>query len=525
MHGRASSLSSDAHPGLMDLARGDAPLDGERRRATPSTRVSWASRAPFSLDPDVEVEEVAKRAEARRGSWTKPLWRRLLITDAGLAGIVMAVCVWSIPDTRPLTAVVGAAAAVVWVAVLALLGAYDRRRVGDGAEEFEKILQAAVLVVAVLGLISYSFQLLLPRRDVLIAVPLTALLTIIGRYAWRRWLHRRRSTGGAMLRTLLVGESSAVADVGDRLRLQTHHGMVVVGACLPSVRPDVTDVGGTPLMGVLSEVPQVVVDNEIDNVVVVGSQITGHSLRRLSWALEHTGADLMVAPGLVEVTGAYVSLHPAAGLSLLRVERPAQSSGRLLAKSIQDHILGGLMLLVALPVILLAAVAVRVTSPGPAFYGQRRVGLDGQFFTMWKLRSMVVDAEQRMPELAEASDRDGLMFKMRQDPRVTSVGRFLRRYSVDELPQLWNVVRGDMSLVGPRPPLPREYEMYHDAVHRRLRVKPGVTGLWQVSGRSDLSWDESVRLDLRYVDNWSPAMDLQILWKTLRAVVGGSGAY
>lgn len=328
-----------------------------------------------------------------------------------------------------------------------------------------------------------------------------------------------------MLRTLLVGERSAVVDVVQQLRRQSYHGLVVVGACLPSSQPEAAEVDGVPLMGVFSEVPQVVVDNEIDNVVVVGSQIAGHSLRRLSWALEDTGADLMVAPGLVEMTGAYVSLHPAAGMSLLRVERPAQSSGRLLAKNVEDRILGSVMLLAALPVVLVAALAVRLTSPGGAFYGQARVGLDGQPFTMWKLRSMVADAEQQVGELADASDLDGLMFKMRRDPRVTPVGRRLRRYSVDELPQLWNVVRGDMSLVGPRPPLPREYALYHDAVHRRLRVKPGLTGLWQVSGRADLPWEESVRLDLRYVDNWSPAMDLQILWKTLRAVVGGSGAY
>ena len=502
-----------------------AEPSSDRRRAAPASRVSWASPIPFSLGPDVELQQVVKLAEARRGAWTGGLWRRLLCTDVAIAGVVMAACVFSMPQTRQWTAVGGVAAAVVWAGVLALLGGYDRRRVGDGPEEYEKVFQAAVLVIAGLGLLSYSLQLVLPRRDVLIAVPLTALLTLLGRYTWRRWLHRRRAEGSAMLRTLLVGERSAVSDVLHQLRRQTHHGLVVVGACLPSAREGAGEIDGVPLMGVLSEVPQVVVDNEVDNVVVVGSQIAGHSLRRLSWALEDTGADLMVAPGLVEVTGAYVSLHPAAGMSLLRVERPSQRSGRLLAKNVQDRLLGGVMLLVALPVVLAAALAVRLSSPGGAFYGQARVGRDGQPFSMWKLRSMVADAEQRIADFSQENDRDGLAFKMRRDPRVTPVGRWLRRYSVDELPQLWNVVRGDMSLVGPRPPLPREYALYHDAVHRRLRVKPGLTGLWQVSGRADLPWEESVRLDLRYVDNWSPAMDMQILWKTLRAVVGGSGAY
>ena len=160
------------------------------------------------------------------------------------------------------------------------------------------------------------------------------------------------------------------------------------------------------------------------------------------------------------------------------------------------------------------------------FFRQTRIGVDGRTFTMFKLRSMVVDAEaQRTEDLLAQSNRDGLMFKMRRDPRVTRVGGVLRRFSLDELPQLLNVVVGDMSLVGPRPPLQSEYEAYHDAVHRRLRVRPGLTGLWQVSGRADLSWDESVRLDLRYVDNWSIALDMLILWKTARAVIRGSGAY
>jgi exopolysaccharide biosynthesis polyprenyl glycosylphosphotransferase len=190
-----------------------------------------------------------------------------------------------------------------------------------------------------------------------------------------------------------------------------------------------------------------------------------------------------------------------------------------------DRVASTVLLLAASPIIAAAALAVRLTSSGPAFYRQTRVGVDGATFTMWKLRSMYVDADVRRRALAERDDGNGVLFKVREDPRVTPVGRVLRRYSLDELPQLFNVVRGDMSLVGPRPPLGEEVARYEDAAHRRLRVRPGLTGLWQVSGRSDLSWEESVRLDLRYVDNWSVAMDLMILWKTARAVVGGSGAY
>jgi exopolysaccharide biosynthesis polyprenyl glycosylphosphotransferase len=219
-----------------------------------------------------------------------------------------------------------------------------------------------------------------------------------------------------------------------------------------------------------------------------------------------------------------VTVRPTAGLSLLEVQT-VPPRRRLLAKSILDGVLGTALLLAASPVIGAAALAVRLTSRGPVLFRQRRIGIDGRPFTMVKLRSMYVDAEARRAALLERSDRDGLMFKMHDDPRVTPVGRFLRRFSIDELPQFWNVVRGEMSLVGPRPPLPAEVDRYQDQVFRRLHVRPGLTGLWQVSGRSDLSWEESVRLDLRYVDNWSVAMDLLILWKTGRAVLGSSGAY
>jgi exopolysaccharide biosynthesis polyprenyl glycosylphosphotransferase len=233
---------------------------------------------------------------------------------------------------------------------------------------------------------------------------------------------------------------------------------------------------------------------------------------------------LIVAPDLVEVTGPRLNLRPTAGAVLLEVQTGAPRS-RMLAKAALDKVLGGALLLVAAPVIGAAAAAVRLTSAGPAFYRQTRVGVDGRTFTLWKLRSMYVDADQRRDAYLAQTDRDGPMFKMHADPRITKVGRVLRRHSIDELPQLLNVVTGDMSLVGPRPPLESEVATYADRVQRRLHVRPGLTGLWQVSGRADLSWEESVRLDLRYVDNWSLAMDLLILWKTFRAVVGGRGAY
>ena len=233
----------------------------------------------------------------------------------------------------------------------------------------------------------------------------------------------------------------------------------------------------------------------------------------------------MVAPSLVEVAGPRLSIRPVSGLPLLQVEQPQFTGARRFVKATFDRALSSLALILLSPLLLAIGVAVRLTSSGPALFRQERVGRNGRTFTMVKFRTMVVDAEAQRGELLSQSDRDGLMFKMRSDPRITKVGALLRRYSLDELPQLINVVRGDMSLVGPRPPLPAEVAEYPADVRRRLLVHPGLTGLWQVSGRADLPWEESVRLDLRYVDNWSLAADLLILWKTARAVLSGSGAY
>jgi exopolysaccharide biosynthesis polyprenyl glycosylphosphotransferase len=386
-------------------------------------------------------------------------------------------------------------------------------------------MRVTVTLVAVLGLAAYTTQSLLPRRWVLVAIPLAALATSVFRYTVRHQLHRERARGRSMLRTLVVGNHGEIDPVAADLASHSFHGYQVVGICPPSRGGPADGSSDLPVLGTVSEIAQVVHDHAIDVVVVTGSALSGPALRRLSWALEHAGADLVVAPGIVEVGGPHVTLRPTAGLSLVHVERPSRHVGRGLGKAVLDRTLGLVLLLVAVLPVAVCAVAIVLTSPGPALFSQTRAGRDGKPFTMWKLRSMVVDAEERRGDLTDDSDRDGPMFKMRADPRVTPVGRVLRRFSLDELPQLWNVVRGEMSLVGPRPPLLSEVERYHDAVSRRLRVKPGLTGLWQVSGRADLDWESSVNLDLRYVDNWSLAMDMLILWKTLRVVLRGSGAY
>jgi len=497
------------------------PAVTDRRRPAAGPHVSWASSQPYIAHPRplVGSESDGERWRDQAPGYARSAVGMDAIVAVGIVGLTLAV-----ESAFAASGVLwGGAVIATFLAMLAGCRGYDRHVLGDGPAEFQAVLRAGGLAAAVIALVAVALELSVPRSLVFAQLPLMVLGAAVGRHALRRSLHRRRSSGQAMSRTLVVGDPASVERVVRDLRAEPHHGYQVFGICLPSLT-DLAPQVGVRILGALADIPQVAYDHAADVVIVAGGELSGEPLRRLSWALGRVGAQLVVAPGLVEVLGPRVSLRPTAGLSLLEVETTSPRR-RMVAKSVLDRALGGLMLLGAAPVIALAAVAVRATSPGPVFFKQRRIGVDGRAFTMWKLRSMYVDAEARRAELLAHSDRDGLMFKMHDDPRVTRVGRVLRRYSIDELPQLVNVVNGDMSLVGPRPPLPEEVDGYRDRVLRRLHVRPGLTGLWQVSGRASLSWDESIQLDLRYVDNWSIAMDLMILWKTGRAVFGGSGAY
>jgi exopolysaccharide biosynthesis polyprenyl glycosylphosphotransferase len=253
--------------------------------------------------------------------------------------------------------------------------------------------------------------------------------------------------------------------------------------------------------------------------------MNGMRLRKLAWDLEKTGTDMCVAPALLDVAGPRTTIRPVAGLTLLHVDHAELDGGKQVLKGVFDKVVALTTVVLLSPLFAFVMLAIKLDDRGPVFFRQVRVGKNGHTFSLWKFRTMVVDAEQRKDELATLNEGAGVLFKMRRDPRVTKAGGWLRRYSLDELPQLFNVLTGDMSLVGPRPVLPAEAARYADHMRRRLVVKPGITGLWQVNGRSDLAWDEAVRLDLRYVENWSLALDLQILWKTWSAVVRGHGAY
>ncbi|QFG24727.1 sugar transferase [Actinomadura sp. WMMB 499] len=419
---------------------------------------------------------------------------------------------------------------LVWVPVLMLCRAYQPRYIGVGYEEFHRVLRAGFVFMAGIAIIAYASKTDVARGYVVMAMPLGTLLAVLARYRLRKWLHRKRWHGQYMRRVVAVGHRTSVEDLIRLLRQKRYHGMDIAAVCLPPalVTGDdaVAEVEGVPVLGDFGQTAAVADRVGADSVAVLACpELDGTALRRLAWQIERNDVELVVAPALMDVAGPRISIRPVSGLPLLHVEHPELDGGRKVLKGLFDRTmaLGGLLALS--PLLLAVAVLIRLTSAGPVLFRQVRVGRGGREFTVLKFRTMVQDAEARKAELLAGNDGDGVLFKMRADPRITRVGRWLRRYSLDELPQLINVVRGDMSLVGPRPPLPEEVAQYGGDVYRRLVVKPGLTGLWQVSGRSDLTWEESVRLDLRYVDNWTLVLDLQIIWKTWSAVFRGSGAY
>ncbi len=478
-----------------------------------------------------------QRDRDRIASWTSGYARQALGTDF-VAALVAGVIAFGIRFRYPSfgnpwsTPYIGLSLILpfLWISVLGMARAYERQLFGVGSEEFHRVIQAGFSLTATVAILAYATKIDVARGYVILALPLSTSFTLGTRYQLRRRLHRRRAAGQCMRRVVAAGHRAAVADLIRQLRREPYHGMEIVAACLPPMlatgEDAIAEVEGVPVAGDFSEVAAVVEAAGADTVAVLACpELDGVALRRLAWQLEKDEVDFVVAPALMEVAGPRTSIRPVAGLPLLHVEHPELTGARRLVKSVFDRTVAGIALMLLSPVLAGIAIAVRADSPGPALFRQTRVGRDGREFTVLKFRTMVADAERRKAELIRFNDHDGVLFKIRNDPRVTKIGAWLRRYSLDELPQLINVIWGDMSLVGPRPPLPEEVARYGQDVRRRLVVRPGMTGLWQVSGRSDLSWEESVRLDLRYVENWSLTLDLQILWKTWSAVVHGSGAY
>ncbi len=418
---------------------------------------------------------------------------------------------------------------LLWWAAIALSGGYDSRIVGSGAEEFHRILRAGVSLTALVAIFSYATRLDLARGYVVLALPSLTALDMLARYGLRKRLHRQRRLGICTRRAVVVGPVRTVREMIIALGRDSSHGLSVVAACVPGGRRDEAEIAGVPVSGGMDSVTAAVHRFRADTVAVVNcAQMDSGRLRELAWALERTGADLCVAPALLDLAGPRTTIRPVAGLPLVHLDRANLSGPQRIVKGIFDRTLAASALLLLSPLLVAVACAIHFSDGGPVLFRHIRIGKDGLPFTLYKFRSMVVDAEARKAGLEAVNEVNGVLFKIRRDPRLTPLGARMRRWSIDEVPQLLNVLRGEMSMVGPRPWAALPYEKAvgaEDHVPRRLAVKPGLTGLWQVSGRADLPWEESVRLDLRYVEHWSLALDLQIMWKTARAVARGTGAY
>jgi exopolysaccharide biosynthesis polyprenyl glycosylphosphotransferase len=414
---------------------------------------------------------------------------------------------------------------VAWLIVLWGNGGYDRRFLGIGTDEFKRVSRASLMVAAVVSFTAFSLKASVSRLSVAVALVGAAIYVTLLRYLARRVLHLLRRRGVATHRMLLVGTLSETLDLHSAVTRNPSAGMIPVGIHLTEGYPSPRHLDVPVPLHSGREIVPLVMEVGADTVAVCGSaSAEPGELRRLAWQLEGTGVDLIVAPQLTDIAGPRVHVRPVEGLPLLYVEEPTLSGVAWLFKNLMDRVLAVLGLLVTLPLLLVVALTIKLSDRGPVFFRQPRVGREGKTFRVWKFRTMYVDAEDRLAALVDQNESDGLLFKIKNDPRVTLVGRLLRASSLDELPQLINVLLGEMSLVGPRP-LPAEDGDFLGDVRRRLLVRPGITGLWQVSGRSDLSWDDAVRLDLYYVDNWSLTFDLTILWRTIGVVLRSKGAY
>ena len=506
------------------------------RRVTPGQR---PASAITSANP------AAMRATgASTAGWQSTYTRWLALSDLVTVVVAVGTAQWvrfgsapsgpSLPIMRNITYLeISIAIAIGWMAALSINGTRSTRVIGSGVEEYRRIWWATISVFGTVAIISMLFKLELARGYLMVALPLGVLSLLASRWVGRRIVVRlRKQHGRCVTRLLVVGSPQAVRDLTLGLSREPWSGYDVVGACVPGQYTrngiDVLGCGTVPVIGNEDSVARAVVASGSQAVAVAATeQFHGAGLRDLSWELENLDVDLLVAPGVVDVAGPRLHMRPVAGLPLIHVEKPQYHGAKRFQKRTFDIAFSGLALLFGLPLLLLIALAVKLTSRGPVFYRQERIGLDGEPFEMIKFRTMVVGADAMAADLAgldlATSPRDP--FKFINDPRVTKIGGFLRKYSLDELPQFINVFKQDMSVVGPRPQVQSEVDSYDDRTMRRLLVRPGITGLWQVSGRSDLSWEDSVRLDMFYVENWSIMADLVIALKTARVVFNHSGSY
>jgi exopolysaccharide biosynthesis polyprenyl glycosylphosphotransferase len=555
----ASPRRAEPEPAFTGVARREMPALHPDSHTTDASRLGVGEPAAFPDDsPTLRLEhfdpasdhQLATRpdypatvpATKRFAAWSRRYLILIACADALVGGISAAIPA-SISNTLsghnavPLLFLVGL---IVWPASIAICRGYRRNRIGIGLDEPSAVIRAGMLVVvagalpagfmavptgAVDPTSDLTFTLYALLKLVAIGTPLAVVLSMLVRFFSRKGLRFFQSRGRSLRHVVVVGSFSAVQQLSERIQGEPDAGMKVIGVCLPSAELPMPVIGGVPVLGNLNQVAEVVRAMGCDAVAVTSDDATRYNyLRELAWSLEGAGVELLVDPGLVEVAGPRMHIRPLMGFPLLHVEEPHFTGWRRVVKRVTDLLLASVGLIVLAPVMFGIAAVVKLHDGGPVIFRQTRVGRGGQLFTMLKFRSMVIDAENRKTTLIPRNEGNGGLFKLRDDPRITPVGKILRDFSLDELPQLFNVLTGSMSLVGPRPHLASELAQMPSEASRRSLVTPGLTGLWQVSGRSNLQGDDAVRLDLRYVENWSLTLDLLILWKTISAVLARRGA-
>ena len=419
---------------------------------------------------------------------------------------------------------------LAWWVTLGALGSREPTILGAGIEEYKRVTTASFGLFGAVAILSYAFQFDTARGYVGLALPAGLFGLLFSRWTVRQILRSERRRGLSNSRVVVVGGPFAADHLIRSLNRQPDAGYEPVAACLvgPPDSALLTDLK-TPVVGHVAD-PQSIVravkEYEADTVAISsGAQLRPGELRRLGWQLSALNVGMILAPALTDVAGPRIHTQPVSGLPLIHVSTPRLSGGKWVTKRIFDIFVSSLLLILLSPLFLVTAVLVKMSSPGPVFYRQERVGVRGSKFQMIKFRSMRPDADSQLMALLKEQGSDGSpLSKIQNDPRITPIGRIIRKFSIDELPQLLNVLGGSMSLVGPRPQRDHEVALYDEKAHRRLYVPPGMSGLWQVSGRSNLTWEESIQLDLYYVENWSLTQDIVILIKTFRAVLASDGA-
>lgn len=466
----------------------------------------------WSADNDVALE-----TNSASRQWPRRLARGLAAADGLVVLGVVTVAAAAFGYAAGVAVLAGLAAAMLTVVVASVRRGYSASGMQCGRPRIGAAIAGLVVAGASFASLSYFGLFDVPRQLTLIALALALALIVLNRGVHQLLVATARRHGGFDRKVVLVGSGGVGLDALRTALANAPDDVTVLGRCGDNEGTD------EPL-GDVKDAPARVRELGADTVVIAANCMDADELQGFCRRLEALGVAVFIAPEISDVDPHRVSLTQLGGTPMFQVA-VGPSRVTLVAKNLADRILGALLGLGSLLVLAPSVAAVKLTSPGPAIFKQTRVGEDGVPFTMFKLRTMHVDAEQRLAELRQQHDGNETLFKLHDDPRVTSAGRVLRRFSIDELPQIWNVVKGDMSLVGPRPSLPHEVATYDDRAYHRLAAKPGLTGLWQVSGRSDLDWAQSVNLDLRYVDNRSMRSDLRILGRTAGAVLGGRGAY